>query len=67
MPWYPITVAESGIDLLIRLTNLLTNAGNQSRGAVLAKPFPRLVSQWVTRAFINSYSQLKSMQMDMPT
>jgi hypothetical protein len=25
---------------------------------VLAEPFPCLVSQWVTHAFVNNYSQL---------
>ena len=57
-PWYPATVVESGIGLPVRLHNLLTNVGNQNRGAVLAKPFPCLVSQWVILVFIIINSQL---------
>ena len=46
-----MTVANSGIDRVVQANNLLSNVGNQNRGAVLAEPFPCLVSQWVARAF----------------
>jgi hypothetical protein len=54
----PTTVPESGSDLIPMLYQSLSNAEKRYRGAVLAKPFPCLVSQWDIRAFNNNYSQL---------
>jgi hypothetical protein len=51
-------VIENGIDRGLQTYNLLTDAGNQNWGAVLAEPFPCLMSQWVTDTFVNNYSQL---------
>jgi hypothetical protein len=56
--WDLLTAGENGIARVIRGNNSLTNAENPNRGAVLAKPFPCLVSQWVTCSFDNNYSQL---------
>ena len=56
--WYLTTAAENVITPSIQSLNSLNNARKKNRGAVLAKPFPCLVSQWVTQAFDNNYSQL---------
>jgi hypothetical protein len=56
--WHLLTAGENGIARVVRGYNSLTNAENPKWGAVLAKPFPCLMSQWVTRAFDNNYSQL---------
>ena len=50
--WYKTTVPKSGSTRVARLSNLLSNVGNQSRGAVLAEPFPWTVIQGVTHGFI---------------
>jgi len=51
-------IAREGQECLVVGWDILTREGNKSRVAVLAEPFPCLVSQWVTHAFINNYSQL---------
>jgi len=56
--WYQLTVAKSGSNHVIQMYNLLSNLWNQSRGAVLAEPFPWLVSQGVILVFIIVNSQL---------
>jgi hypothetical protein len=56
--WYLTTVAKSGSDRVIPASNLLSNVWNQSRGAVLAEPFPWTVIQGVILAFIIVNSQL---------
>ena len=45
--WDLLTAGENGIARVIRGNNLLTNAENPKRGAVLAKPFPGTVTQGV--------------------
>jgi hypothetical protein len=47
--------------------NLLSNVGNQSRGAVLAEPFPWTVIQGVILVFVIINSQLLIVEMDLPT
>jgi hypothetical protein len=56
--WYLTTVAKSGSNHVTQMYNLLSNVGNQSRGAVLAKPFPWTVTQGVILVFIIINSQL---------
>ena len=52
------TVFRSGIALLTQSYNALNNAEIPCQGAVLAKPFPCLVSQGFILAFVKKYSQL---------
>jgi hypothetical protein len=52
------TVGKSGSNHIALMYNLLSNVGNQSRGAVLAEPFPWTVTQGVTHVFIIINSQL---------
>jgi hypothetical protein len=47
--------------------NLLMNVVNQSRGAVLAEPFPWTVNQGVILVFVIINSQLLNIKMDLPT
>ena len=56
--WYLTTVLKSGSDRAITASNLLSNVVNQSRGAVLAEPFPWTVIQGVAHVFVIIYSQL---------
>jgi hypothetical protein len=49
---------ESRSDPSIPAINFLSNMVKQGRGAVLAEPFPWLVTQGVILAFIIIYSQL---------
>jgi hypothetical protein len=56
--WYQATVVESGSDLVVRDDNLLSNVWNQSRGAVLAEPFPWTVSQGVILVLVIVNSRL---------
>jgi len=55
---YLTTVSKSGSNHVTHMYNLLSNVGNQSRGVVLAEPFPWTVNQGVTRVFIIINSQL---------
>ena len=52
------TVFGSGSNHATQMYNLLSNAGNQSRGAVLAEPFPWTVIQGVILVFVIVNSQL---------
>jgi hypothetical protein len=54
--WYKTTVAKSGSSHVARVYNLLSNVGNQSRGAVLAEPFPWTVIQGVILVLVIIYS-----------
>jgi len=56
--WYLTTVAKSGVVPVTQMYNVFNNTKKSNRGAVLVKPFPCLVDQWVTQAFENNYSQL---------
>jgi hypothetical protein len=56
--WYLTTVVKSGSDRVIQASNLLSNVVNQSRGAVLAEPFPWMVNQGVILVLVIIYSQL---------
>jgi hypothetical protein len=56
--WYLTTVAKSGSTQVIPASNLLSNVGNQSRGAVLAEPFPWAVVQGVILVFVIVNSRL---------
>ena len=57
-PRHPITVLESGIDLLVRLHKLLTNVGNWNRGAVQAEAFSGTVVQGVVLVFPRDFRRL---------
>ena len=60
-------MSESGGDGNAHLSNMVNNQENHIPEAVLAEPFPCLMSQWVTRAFDNSYSQLESVGLGLST
>ena len=47
--------------------NLLSNVGNQSRGAVLAKHFPCLMSQWITRFLCGFFNELEMCMWELST
>jgi len=53
--WYLLTVLESGGNQTIQDNNLLSNVVNQSRGAVLAKPFTGTVAQVEVRSWTRSW------------
>jgi hypothetical protein len=65
--WYQLTVYKSGNDPYMPASNLLSNVGNQSRGAVLAEPFPWTVSQGFILVFVIANSQLYVVALGMPT
>ena len=47
--------------------NLLSIVWNQSRGAVLAEPFPWTVTQGVILVLVIGNKQLNIVEMDLPT
>ena len=55
----PESMGSDSIDVgVIPASNLLSNVGNQNRGAVLAEPFPWTVNQGVTHVFVIIYIRL---------
>ena len=60
-------MSKSGSNHVARVYNLLSNVVNQSRGAVLAEPFPWTVTQGVILVLVIINSQLEIVEMDLPT
>jgi len=52
------TVPKSGSGRVVSASNILSNVVTQSRGAVLAEPFPWTVSQGVVLVLVVINSQL---------
>ena len=63
-PLYLLTAYESGGDPYMPASNLLSNVWKQSRGAVLAEPFPWTVSQGVILILAIVNSKLLSSDLD---
>ena len=57
--WYLATVAKSGSTRVIPASIKLSNVWNQSRGAVLAEPFPWLMTQRFILLLVIINNQLK--------
>jgi len=55
---YLPTIGKSGSNQVIQSMNSLSNVRNQSRGTVLAEPFPWTVTQGVIPVFVIINSQL---------
>ena len=53
-----MTVGKSGSSHVTQAVNLLSNVENQSRGRVLAEPFPGTVTQGVILVLVIINSQL---------
>jgi len=56
--WDLTTVIKTGSDLINPSYNILTNAQNQNRGAVLAEPFPWTVIQGVILVLVIVNNQI---------
>jgi hypothetical protein len=65
--WSLTTVAKSGGSQAVSTSNFLSNVVNQSRGAVLAEPFPWTVTQGVILVLAIINNQLKVLAWNLST
>jgi len=65
--WYLTTVGKNGSNHVTQACNRLSNVWNQSRGAVLAEPFPGTVIQGVILVYVIINNQLKVLSSILST